>query len=218
MKKTRNILVFALMLVSVISMGSVAGTYAKYTTTDTVADTARVAKFGVVLTAVDTDTEGKGIFEKEYTGTGDAVTVKATSKVVAPGTNGSVAATTISGTPEVKVEVKNESTITLTGWNIPAPTEADASATEFYCPLVFTIGTTTITGTDYTTAADLQTAIKTAIDSTTQVEPGQSLGTVKGFAWNWAFAGNDVKDTKLGNLETAPTISVSITTSVTQID
>lgn len=220
MKKARNILVFALMLATVASMGSVAGTYAKYTTTGDVTDTARVAKFGVKLTTVDTNVDGQGLFEKTYKNpAGDAVTVEASSKVIAPGTTGSVAATQITGTPEVKVKVKNVSDITLTGWEIPAPTETDANAKEFYCPLKFTIGTTTIEGATKTTAAELEKAIEDLINSDVDVEANGNLGTVNGLSWTWDFeGGNDTKDTALGDLANAPTISVSITTSVTQID
>lgn len=83
-----------------ITSSFVGSTLAKYTTEVSGSDTARVAKFGVELTA---DTE---VFAKQYTGT-NAIAVKSANDtdVIAPGTTDTAVAFTIKGAPEVDVEV-----------------------------------------------------------------------------------------------------------------
>lgn len=213
MKKARNMFVLALVLLSVISIGSVAGTYAKYTTSETATDEARVAKFGVTLTKTTGSAFAKEYATTDTTATSITNSVVAETNVVAPGTNGSLATVSISGTPEVAVRVATTATVDLgDDWMV------DGS---FYCPLEITVGTDTIKGTAYTSVEDFENAIKEKLEAVkADYAAGTDLSTAStsSLSWKWAFEGNDdVKDTALGNKGNA-TISISVSTSVTQID
>ena len=110
MKKNRMMRAASFLLVAVLLTTSViSGTFAKYVTTATGSDSARVAKWGVTITA-----NGE-MFKTNYDNT--AISAVAEEDIVAPGTTGSLVAMTLSGAPEVKVEVKYESELTLTGWS-----------------------------------------------------------------------------------------------------
>jgi hypothetical protein len=107
-----------LFILTMISTCAFATTFAKYTTSGNATDTARVAKWGV---NVDVAVPSTGAFQTSYAGKktehGDTVfaTGKST-KLIAPGTGVENAITvTITGTPEVDVEIKYEATVTLTG-------------------------------------------------------------------------------------------------------
>lgn len=207
MKKNKALRAAACVAVAaMLSTCMVAGTLAKYTTNGTGEDTARVAKFGVELTT------GDGMFATSYDNT---VKSSNSDKVVAPGTKGELKATTLSGKPEVSVKVSNEATVTLTNW------ASDAQGT-FYCPIKVTVGGTTIDGTTQTSADAFQTAIKNAIDAKTDTyAAGTDLAgksATPDVSWEWAFDGADAKDTALGNAANAGTISISIATTVTQVD
>lgn len=222
-------LLLALVLVTSCFVG---GTFAKYVTSDTGTDSARVAKFGVKITANGT------MFAKEYATDDGTVTTIAKSVVssddknlVAPGTKGNMVSMTMTGTPEVAVNVKCEATeVKLENW-----TREDNT---FYCPLKFTIkgldGTVHISGLDYNSAATLQAAIKNEIAAYSVNYPANTTLSEKnaaalGVSWEWAFAGaagtmanqSDVDDTYLGNqaaTATAATVSLTVKTTVTQID
>lgn len=193
------------------------GTLAKYVTSATGGDQARVAKFGVEITA------NGDAFATSYNGEGlnaSSVTVKSDNdKLVAPGTSGSVTAATISGTPEVMVEVDRSAEVTLAGWEI--------DASDYYCPLTVSVDGTDVYGMNYTSMSEFEQAIEDTISKTQTYAPGTDLSTVSAdmptVSWKWAFEGSDgkqtdEKDTKLGNLSSAPTIQMNITTSVTQVD
>lgn len=227
MKKNKLFLIgLVTVFVALLSLTLVSSTFARYVTTGEGTATARVAKWGVTIEGA-----GDDAFANEYE-TDDA-TVKTTiaksvvssntaEKVVAPGTNGTFAAITVKGTPEVAVNVKQEVEVTLEGWTVKN-TDGDD---EFYCPIVFTVkkGTTVVKiKQDATndTLDKLTTAIKNAIKVSDNFAPNTKLD--ENFAsvtvsWEWAFDTNDAKDTQLGNLGAAPTISIKITTTVTQID
>lgn len=225
------VLMLALVLITSCFVG---GTFAKYVTSGSGSDTARVAKFGVTINANGT------MFAKEYAT--DAQTVGTITqsvissnddKLVAPGTKGDMAKMTLSGTPEVAVKVTYDATGKVSlgdNWK-----DADG---KFYCPLVFKIknadGTTTnILGTGYNTAALLERAIVDAINGySKEYAPKTDLAEKGGeslaVSWEWPFetadgqGGNrDADDTYLGNQAAkgnAATVSIGIATTVTQID
>lgn len=136
-----------LLVLTLITSCFVGGTFAKYVTDDQGADTARVAKWGVTVEAAN-----KKAFSISYgrndsgadSSLVDTVISGNTEKVVAPGTKGSfggydeddkvLPALTISGTPEVAVNVSTEATVTLENW-----TDNKDQLYDPYCPLVFTI-------------------------------------------------------------------------------
>ncbi len=120
MKKARNILVVTLMLLAVLSFGSVANTYAKYTSPADLSDTAKVAKW---------DIEVGG--EKIWDASANLSVALFTDDIIAPGSEGSATIPTITNKSEVDAtysitfsELKNESGIPLeystdngTTWN-----------------------------------------------------------------------------------------------------
>ncbi len=191
----------------------VGGTLAKYTTNGTGSDSARVAKFGVVVTATSDSMFATEYNDEDADYTGLSVKSDTTDMLVAPGTEGTLTEVTLSGTPEVAVRVTNDADLTLTGW--------DASG--YYCPIVITVGTTAIDGDTFTSAAEFETAVEEAIEAYAEdYEPGTDLSgktdACPVVSWAWAFEGNDdEKDTVLGNAGAAE-IALDITTTVTQIN
>ena len=114
MKKNKMMrLASAMMVMSLMTTSVISGTFAKYVTSDDAKDSARVAKWGVVVTAegtlfgktylnADTDTPGEDGADAA------TITVKSSNSenVVAPGTKNDTGITAVvSGTPEVDVRV-----------------------------------------------------------------------------------------------------------------
>ena len=227
MKKNKMMRIASVLLVAVLlTTCAISGTFAKYITEKESTDTARVAKFGVDL-AVTVD----GAFATEYDadttatdklGVAIAKTVVASStdsdNLVAPGTNGDLmASATIEGTPEVAVNVKQEATLVLTGWEVEGT---------YYCPLVITVDGAKFYGMDYTSAAEFIAAVEAVLDSNVNYEPNTDLTESHSVTWEWAFEGTDgkqtdVKDTALGDYAAKTgdiEISFTYKVTVTQID
>lgn len=230
MKKNMMMRMASLLLIAVLmSTCAISGTFAKYVTSDTGSDTARVAKFGVEI-----DPKGN-LFLTEYGKTdmgyvkgANTVITSDTSKVIAPGTNHELDKVVLAGAPEVAVRITYEATIDLSNWNI--------GGVEYYCPLVVTVGTTDLYGMDYASEDAFETAIKTAIDGfSADYAPNTNLSSadVPSVSWAWAFEkddvintvtcskNDDVKDTALGDKAADGSevrITVTIKTTVTQID
>lgn len=230
MKKNKMLRMASSMLIlTLLTISIIGGAFAKYTTTGTGTDTARVAKWGVKVSS-----EGNA-FAKEYdTNVGGAITKSVVSaddkKLVAPGTSGNLLESSITGTPEVAVSVTTSADLTLTGWTINTDT-----GNETYCPIVIIIddveykmGATANTANHvYDNTADFESAVETALNKKDNFKPNKNLGTAYNHevTWAWAFAGaaadayqTDEKDTALGNLNDAPTITFKYTATVTQID
>lgn len=179
----------ALFVATMLSTSIVSGTYAKYVTSGSANDSARVAKFGVVVTA------NGSLFDKTYlkatsntpggsTGDGSdntALTVEATENVVAPGTKNDTGLTfSVTGTPEVDVKVQftiaegTKDVFLGKGDNLPDMTTSDITddfnnESDYY-PIVYKLSgnifkNTTITGT----GADIDTINGTATGSLTQI-------------------------------------------------
>ena len=223
MTKKKNVLMRSaglLLVLVLVTSCFVGSTFAKYTVGGTGSDTARVAKFGVNVTANGT------MFAREYaTDDRSAGTITksviSTDKVVAPGTKGNMASMTLTGTPEVAVRVSYAvNKFELKGWTTDGTTE--------YCPLVFTVGTASykIGDAGITSVSDLQDKVKAAItayskdyEANTDLS-GVGTDSLK-VSWAWAFEGDDAKDTALGSRaaeDKAATVELEITTTVTQID
>lgn len=259
--KKNNALMRASGVLLVLTLGTscfVGGTFAKYVTEDQGTDTARVAKWGVTV-AVESAVED--LFEKNY-GTdytsssvnGDTVISSTDMDVFAPGTSGTLGKTSITGVPEVAVNVDTVATVVVENWN-------DVEDSEFYCPLIFTITKTndegveeteTISGLTYDGtggggADGFAYALKDAIEEAYSGEfaPNTDLDaqfTDFSISWEWPFAGEgedaeygatswttqsgqtNEKDTALGDRaakeseENAPQISITLETTVSQID
>ena len=226
------VLMLALVLITSCFVG---GTFAKYVTSGSGTDSARVAKFGVTVTA------NGDVFAKEYDTNDQTVvgtiakSVISTDKVVAPGTtsNGDFVAATITGTPEVAVRVSYKldvATLQLENWK-----DGDG---KFYCPLVFKVkttnGNTVISGMEFQTAEAMKAALVNAVAAYTKdYAPGTDLSGKAAetltISWEWPFEtgadadkpANNVKDTFLGDEAAAgraATVSLTLATTVTQID
>lgn len=240
MKKNKMMRLASLMLVLVLATSTViSGTFAKYVTSGTGSDSARVAKFGVVVTG--TTGNANQAFAMEYAKDDaqydaqydeSAVTVAASTNVVAPGTKGSFSNFTVTGTPEVAVRISyNADVVNLENWL--ADTDNDGEYDDEYCPIIIYVNTTPyyINGVDIGTVDQLENAVNYAIQSATKdYAPGTDLSQVNddlNVSWEWAFEGgipiqDNEYDTDLGNWALhenfAPTISINVTCTVTQID
>lgn len=226
------VLMLALVLITSCFVG---GTFAKYVTGGSGTDSARVAKFGVTVTA------NGDVFAKEYATDDQTVvgtiakSVISTDKVVAPGTKstGDFVAATVTGTPEVAVRVSyklDTASLQLENWK-----DGDD---EFYCPLVFRVknnnGNTVISGMDFQTADAMKAALVNAVAAYTKdYAPGTDLSgkaaDTLAISWEWPFEtgtdadkpANNVRDTFLGDEAAAgraATVSLTLATTVTQID
>ena len=230
MKKNRIMRLASGLLVAVLlTTCTISGTFAKYVTTASGTDTARVAKWGVDIDIVS----GSGFsnqyqtYDSAYTGT---VSVKSIddAKVVAPGTSsedvdGDVKFT-ISGKPEVAVKVdivfdaKNE--IKLAAGDYLDYTTASNDIDTFtlaseYYPVKFTLtkdGTAVVTDG---TLSDVETALNS---DTAYYAPNQDLAVTYVMTWKWAISENDKADTYLGNETILQTLAYDLSISVTQVD
>lgn len=237
MTKKKNVLMRSaglLLVLVLVTSCFVGSTFAKYTVGGKGTATARVAKFGVAVTASG-DMFAKTYATDDQSAGAIANSVASTENVVAPGTKkeGFVAAT-ITGTPEVAVRVSyklDAADLTIDGWNL-----ADGS---FYCPLVFKIkaadGTNTvISGTEFTSATLMKAELVKAVAAYTKdYAPGTDLSGQNAdtltISWEWPFEtgaeaekpANNVKDTYLGDQAAAGNaakIQLTLATTVTQID
>lgn len=226
MKKNTMMRVASALLVAVLlTTCAISGTFAKYVSSDSASDTARVAKWGVTVTP-----NGE-LFLKNYSkddstySLGDnTVESSDTWNVLAPGTSGNLAEVQLTGTPEVAVRVTYEATVSLENWILK-------DGTTEYCPIVITVEGATYGMLDscdnkYDTIAAFEAGVKAAIEGCKKdYAPNTNLST-KGadaptVSWEWAFAGDDVKDTELGDKAAEGTqisITLTIATTVTQID
>lgn len=246
MEKNRMMrLASALLILTLLTTCMISGTFAKYTTQATGEDTARVAKWGVTVTANgSTFATEYNIDDETVSGTITNSVVAATpvggtqDKLVAPGTEGEMTKMTLSGTPEVAVKVSYAGSFDISGDWI----DKDGN---FYCPLIITIskadGTTVEVKQDTTIAsAELfEQAVNNEINAySKEYEANTNLSEQKSdslaISWKWPFetgtnenekAANNVKDTYLGDVaagkvtgKTTPTVTLKVTTTVTQID
>ena len=215
------VLLLALVLITSCFVG---GTFAKYVTSGDAADLARVAKWGVTVTAHETG----DVFAKAYD-----TTVKSSSsdKVVAPGTKKENATlVTLSGKPEVAVNV----TYSADHFGLTGNWQSDDNGT-FYCPLIITVGDTVIKCAALQNAEAVATAVKDAVAACSATYgPNMDLSAVANgglkISWEWPFeetdnpGQTDVKDTYLGNQAATaagldiPAIHIPVTATVTQID
>lgn len=206
----------------------VGGTFAKYTTAGSSSDTARVAKWGVKITGVaDIFSETYNEEDALYNLTAESVISNEPGKnVVAPGTAGTIADITIGGTPEVAARVEHKvSNISFDNWLVD--TDADEIGDTFYCPMIFTIGTTVVNGADYIgNEAGLINHIVNVVAATHDVAPNVGLTGAQSLTitWSWPYEVNDLYnkyDTFLGDQAAdgnAAKVTIEVTTSVTQIN
>lgn len=219
-----------LLVAVLLTTCAISGTFAKYVTANTAADSARVAKWGVEVAA-----NGQ-LFKTEYGADTDAtdsdgekiaLTVKSSAtpadNLVAPGTrNDDGINFGVTGTPEVAVNVKVTATktadIVLAAGSYEDPThlyptddlvDGKVKLANDYHPLVFTF--TKPDGT--ATSGTLDDVITEINKINLNFAPNTDLSTaLQGYklTWAWAFENEidggvdeakvDVADTTLGNM------------------
>ena len=233
MKKNVMMRVASIMLVLVLMSSSViSGTFAKYVTSGESTDTARVAKFGVKVTANgDTFAKGyvlDGTVATEVEGSASVWSING-EDLVAPGTYGELAEMTLSGQPEVDVKVTYDAVVTINDKWV-----ADG---DNYFPLLINVNGTPVAYDVDADPAVIAAAIEGAIEAYSRTyDANTDLATVAAdslaIAWSWPFESgadqaekdaNNKKDTALGdaaawNLANAGKITIKITTYVTQVD
>ncbi len=204
---------------AVLSLSLVSNTLAKYTTSGTATDTARVANWSVTVTG---ETYKDDQLEADLATTENEILASASADLLAPGTGIKFAGFTITGQPEVAVKVTYTANLELEGWVVDSAE---------YMPLVFVIK-----GDEYSyagvSAANIdafEAKIEELIAAYSKTyEENTDLSTVPAdkleVSCYWEYStseANDVLDTKLGNQAAAgnaPTVNLTITCSVTQID
>lgn len=225
MKKNKMMRLASGLLVAVLLTTSmISGTFAKYVTSADANDTARVAKWGVEVTASTNAFATK--YETKATDDAAALSVEATEKVIAPGTNsaevGEAFQFTISGTPEVAtlvtIEIENIKDIFLangeyTDWTKSPYTgkfkvneaAVDGRDVAGYYPVKWTltvedqnpVGTTIIA--DKVSLQEVEDLVNAYVASA-RYAPNEKLDATFTLSWEWDFEGNDQADTLLGNL------------------
>lgn len=232
-----------LLIATLLSTSAVSGTFAKYVTSGSGSDNARVAKWGVTVTANGSAfgtayKSADGKISATYTASTDSVNSSNTDKVVAPGTGDDVVAAAITGTPEVDCKIVVTADLTVANWTV--------SSTDYF-PIIFTVGGVTYgmqgsgaTNSTYTSTNDLISAVEAAASkdsaSATVIEAGTDLSTLiignytPSISWQWDFDSTtaatntyrtDEKDTALGNAAAtgnAATIQLDYTVQVVQVD
>lgn len=180
--------------VAILSLTLVSSTWAKYTSTVTGSDSARVAKWAFNYNTNSVDLTNKtnltiNLFDTILDTDGMTETDVASGKIIAPGTKG-----TGSFVLQNKSEVSAIATITFTVENsdgIPVQFKDKNGTTLTATDGMYTLGTTTKLGTDAQEELQLN--------------------------WEWPFDNDDKIDTELGIKGTA-TLTVTVTVVFTQID
>ena len=232
MKKNKMMRIASVLLIAVLmTTCAISGTFAKYVTEANSEDSARVAKWGVTVTASTgaSFADAYKTHDGEYSG---ALSVEADEKVVAPGTSsedvdGEVTFV-ITGTPEVATritfDVEATSEIKLDAGDYLDYTTADDTTDEFtlaeeYYPVKFTLTKTTDSGVE--TLVDAGTLSDVAAElngENADYNAGVTLDVTYTLTWEWAFDGNDKADTYLGNEAPAQTLGYTLNVVVEQID
>lgn len=209
------VLMLALVLITSCFVG---GTFAKYVTSGSGKNSARVAKFGVTIEAQN-DTMFKTTYATDNTDVSAEITNSVESsnadKLVAPGTSeNGTASISVTGTPEVAVNVA----FSLKGNPLKevflkageyadytkAATDDTFTLAEDYYPVKFIL-TQEKQGEEAENVtegklSDIQkklTEVSGNYPANTDLE--KEIGTYK-LSWSWAFEGDNRADTLLGNL------------------
>lgn len=217
MKKNKMMRLAAILLVCVLMTTSViSGTFAKYTTQTQVNDAARVAYWGFDAPA----TQNFKLFDH-----GDAKIVSATNdKVIAPGSTAEASFAfqyTSATNPAISAP---EVDYTFT---VAVATEGTYNKLDENTSFTWYLEKDGVKISDYQTVAELVAAIKNLSgdasgkktykagnlpDAFTNADEVYTVG------WNWAFEGNDVGDTAMGNMADLNEIIITITINATQVD
>lgn len=216
MKKNRSMRLATLLLaLTLITSCFVGGTFAKYTTSESAKDQARVAKWGIELSVEG----GDELFVTEYDEGADRFTVVSqnTEDLVAPGTKNDTGVTfKLTGKPEVATKVTaslgaTEDVFLKNGEDIYYPVEF--TLTHTYGDEAFSIagaaneadvtvateeGKDVITGT----LAEIEAVLVELTEAMSQLDPNYPYDDTFTLTWAWEFGDptNNELDTTLGNL------------------
>ena len=197
MKDNKLVKVFLIvLLIAMIGLILVSGTYAKYTTTFTGSDTATVAKFKV---SSNTTAETFDLFKTAKEVDGTTADVDVANGKVAPGTGG-----------KFDVKLTNDSDV-----KVHYTLDLKETNTE-NVPIEYSLD-----GTTYVTAANFASisAADLAIGSTTQTVSVYWRWAFEGKdSTNYKTTQTDTTDYTLGTASTAPTVKVEASTVFTQVD
>lgn len=220
MKRNRLfILGIVTVLVALLSLTLVSGTFAKYTSQATGSDSARVAKWSIKVgtTEIANATPQTIIFDlfntvKDTAGADEAdVKVGSGETIVAPGTSGNF-----------ELVLTNESEVTA-----QLALAVDPAETDNNIPLQFSVDGTNWKDSLALALADVAVAdLKLGFTGNSSALPTSKTVNVQ---WRWVFEGTtegahtgqtDVTDTDLGIAAqgTAPTYSVTLKVTATQVD
>lgn len=212
--KTLRLGLIAMLLVA-ITMSIISGTLAKYVDSFNASDSARVAKFEYTVEGLDKTNNTIDIFET-VTDTG-IVHHNDSSKLIAPGTNGSFNVT-LTNKSEVLIKADYTFTETNTG-KVPVVYEYDS---KYYSSVLPANAEVTLHDGDVDKAkvdGDL-TALATAIGDATEVGYDQTKKITVN--WAWAFEGDgttqsDDTDTDFGEAGT-DTVTLDVKCDIEQVD
>lgn len=198
MKKNTMMRVASALLVAVLlTTCAISGTFAKYVSSTSDSDTARVAKWGWGSTAITID-----LFDTSYD---NSVESSNTDNVIAPGTRKSASIVYVAGNT-FKPEVDYKLTFTADA-DIPTLIEDQ---------LNWTLAVNGGAESEYYTFADLVAALE-AITYNFDANTAPTINVQIG--WVWAFEdGSDAEDTYLGNMDTLLELEVEVTMTATQLD
>lgn len=221
MKKNKMMRIASVLLVAVIlTTCAISGTYAKYVTSTTGTDKARVAYWGFDQAASTTI----ALFDDHYTNVLSSGEVDGFTNVMAPGT--AKTATFAFGYTNYQTDkiIAPEVAYTLA----VAPTiTGDYDELDANPSFKWTLQKNSEAAVEYGTVAELLAAIKALsgdASGTKDYDAGQlpsnftSADETYTIGWVWAFEGNDEKDTKLGNSQTLENVTLNITITATQKD
>ena len=191
-KNTKKICVMLLLAVVAIASYFVSGTYAKYTRALGGSDTATVAKFSVTAGTLNKEQNAEiALFDtiKEEDTTSAETHVK--ENLIAPGTGGKFDIT-LTNASEVDVDAVITLKETANTSNVPIKYSLDGTNWKTADETTKTVGLNYVGGT-------------------------KTSDTITVY-WKWVYAGDDSADTKLGEMETAPTVTTQVTATFTQVD
>lgn len=249
MKKNNMFRIASVLLVAVLlSTCAISGAFAKYTTSDTDTDSARVAKWGINVDV------SAGAFSSTYVVEDEGADLDLENSViaaeidtviddvVAPGTGAAIGSVAVTGEAEVAVRVTKTFALNVANWTVPSGNEdnletEDVNESElFYCPIQIKVGDSTFKGLDYASAAAFMAAVNGQLSSVKEYDAGYDFDDANDvdatYEWVWDFGPingtvtnqTDVNDTVLGRLladddaTNDPSISITVTVTVDQID
>lgn len=206
-KNKSFVIVLGIFFLCLITTCVVGTTLAKYATSGSTNDEARIAKWGVTVSV-----EADPLFKNEYSTNNNSLLVKSNSNVVAPGTSSKDAKSStifvINGTPEVaakiKIDIKNIENVYLKAGTYTDPTKSNSKFTldSDYYPVEFVLRQKNTSEGDVIlvegTLSDIKNYFNTNYNKS--YDPNTTLDATFELAWVWSFDKNDKADTYLGNL------------------